>query len=100
MPDVEHYRERIRGEWDEDDPDVLLLGGEGEPVVADVDGELRTLSSKLLYAYPTAPDDLEAAIDRRGEPDVVPLSSQSHRFDREAFETLHPDDREETEVEG
>lgn len=89
---VDDALERIDGQWDEDDPEVLRLPGEREPVVADVDGELRTLHNGLIYAAPLEREGIVEYCEEQGEtPTVEDLSEFTHRFDKKHFEELHPD---------
>jgi hypothetical protein len=68
------------------DPRVLIFdGAPGRPVVAAVGRELHYLSSGLVYARKADVDDIRATWDEHGEPRVIRLSSQSHRFDAQDF---------------
>lgn len=69
-----------------EDPNVLLQrGADGLPAVARVGGDLRMLSSRVLHAREVDVEDIRVAWDRHGEPEIVPLSSQSGRFDERHF---------------
>lgn len=82
--------DRIAGQWDSDDPEVLIFRDkEGmQPTIADVDGDLRLLSSALVQARQIDIEDVRAGWDRHGEPDIVPLSTQSFRFEKRHFEDV------------
>jgi hypothetical protein len=68
------------------DPTVAIFRRqEFKPVVAKVGGDLRLLSSSLIYAREIEVEDVRVAWDRHGEPDLVSLSTQSHRFDASDF---------------
>ncbi|MGM0399157.1 MAG: hypothetical protein ACQEQY_09220 [Halobacteriota archaeon] len=68
------YRDRIADTWTDTDPLVLAFEGEGMPVVAEVDGELRYLSYNIVRPRRVDEDDLAKFIALRGEPRVLPLS--------------------------
>lgn len=88
--------EEITGQWDGDDPPVIHFTSGPKPVIADVDGELRFLSSRLIYAARTDREDIIAFMRKHDElPSVAPLSDFSHRFDKGSFEDLHPEDANE-----
>jgi len=71
---------------DVDDPTVLLQrGADDVPCVARVGDDLRMLSSRVIYARPVTEVDVRVAWDTHGEPDLVALSTQSHRFDADDF---------------
>lgn len=71
---------------DVEDPNVLVQrGAEGTPVVARVDGELRMMSGLVVYSRAVDVEDVRAAWDRHGEPEIVPFSTQSHRIRRGSF---------------
>ncbi|MFW6265664.1 MAG: hypothetical protein ACOC2A_02695 [Halanaeroarchaeum sp.] len=72
--DAGDYRDRIADTWADADPLVLAFGGEGMPVVAEVDGELRYLSYNIVRPRRVGDDDLAKFIALRGEPRVLPLS--------------------------
>ncbi|SEO73111.1 hypothetical protein SAMN05216388_1017133 [Halorientalis persicus] len=82
--------DRIAEQWDNDDPEVLVFrDDEGvNPTVADVDGDLRLLSMNLVQARAIGEDDVRAGWDRYGKPDIVSLSTQSHRFGKRHFEDV------------
>lgn len=90
---IDDRLERIRGTWNDDDPLVLAFQDDdaGDPVVADVDGELRFLSSRLIYPRETGEGELTDAVDRHGLPEVTPLSEHEDRFDAGDFEDLAED---------
>lgn len=80
------------GDWDEDDPEVLAWPWKDkEPVVADVDGQLRMYHTSLLFPWPLDEAGLLETLEALGEPSVVRLSTQEHRFDKGMFEDM-PDD--------
>lgn len=84
--DVQKKLDQLDDLDDADDPTVLIQdGADGKPVVATVDGELRMLSTRVLYARRVDVEDISAAWDRHGEPRLVDLSTQSFRFDAEDF---------------
>jgi len=84
---VENLVDQIRGTWDDDDPLVMAFeDGESNPVVADVDGELRVLSSSIVFPREVDHEDVREALDRHGRPSVDHLSEHSDRFDRGTFE--------------
>jgi len=84
---VENLVDQIRDTWTSSDPLVLAFeDDESNPIVADVDGELRVLSSALVYPREVDHEDVREALDRHGRPAVDHLSDHSDRFDREAFE--------------
>ena len=88
---MERLLEPIRDTWATSDPKVLAFeDGETNPVLADVDGELRVLSSNLVYPREVDLEDVREATERHGRPSVEHLSDHEARFDREAFE----DDKE------
>lgn len=68
------YRDTIADTWKDADPLVLAFQGEGMPVVAEVDGELRYLSFNIVRPRRVDDDDLAKFIALRGEPRVLPLS--------------------------
>lgn len=72
--DARTYRDRIADTWDDADPLVLAFEGEGLPVVAEVDGELRYLSYNVVRPRRVDDDDLAKFIAMRGPPRVIPLS--------------------------
>lgn len=75
------------GDWSEDDPDVLAWPWKDkEPVVADVDGQLKQFHSGLLYPWEMDDEELAETIDELGEPSVMSLSKHWDRFDKEMFE--------------
>jgi hypothetical protein len=80
--------EEIADTWDREDPRVLLFDDEDRSCVADVDGELRLLSSGLVYARRLEETDVRVAADRHGLPEVVPLSAERHRFEKRHFEDI------------
>ncbi|MFW5919218.1 MAG: hypothetical protein ACOCSF_03355 [Halanaeroarchaeum sp.] len=82
--DLESYRERIAGTWD-DDPLVLAFTGAGLPVVAAVGGELRYLSYHITRPRRVDERDLEKFIAVRGQPQVVPLSEHPAGYDPRLF---------------
>lgn len=86
--EIDDLLEEIGGQWDQDDPDVLIFANEDRSCVADVDGDLRLLSFGLIQARTVGKDDIRVAVDRHGLPRVVPLSTQSHRFDKDDFEDV------------
>lgn len=93
--DVDRWLDEL-GDWSEDDPDVLLWAGHPkEPVIADVDGELRVFHSGLVYPWPVETDHVREFLDENGEPTVVSLSTQHDRFEKHMFEWDHPDDSED-----
>lgn len=75
------YRDRIADTWEEWDPLVLAFEGEGMPVVAEVDGELRYLSYNIVRPRRVGDDDLAKFIALRGEPRVLPLSEHPAGYD-------------------
>jgi hypothetical protein len=77
--------EKIRGTWPDADPKVLVWRADGKhPHVVDVHGDLRLLNQGLVYARDVDVNDVRHAIERRGLPDVIPLSETS--YCREEFE--------------
>jgi len=85
---VDEYLDKIRGTWKDDDPDTLTFGYGSDPVIADVDGGLRVLSSNLIYPRRIDREAVIEAINKGGEPRVEPLSAHTNRFDREDFEDM------------
>ncbi|QGN05871.1 hypothetical protein Hrd1104_00235 [Halorhabdus sp. CBA1104] len=85
---VAELLDKIADTWDQDDPRVLLFEDENRSCVADVDGELRLLSSGLVYARRLEETDVRVAADRHGIPEVVPLSAERHRFEKRHFEDV------------
>lgn len=71
-----------------DDPNVLVFHCDMDPCVAKVGDELRLLSSALVQARRIDEDEVRIGFDRHGEPDVVPISTQSYRLDASAFEDV------------
>lgn len=89
---IEYRLEEITDTWDSEDPTVLELPGEREPVVADVNGTLHLLHSGLIYSRKIGVSDIREHLGQHeGGPRTRPLSEFSHRFDREDFEDLHPE---------
>lgn len=72
--DVTWYRERIAGTWASGDPLVLAFAGDGSPVVAELDGELRYLSTHVDRPRRVDGRDLEKFMTVRGPPQVLSLS--------------------------
>lgn len=77
----EAYRDRIAGSWDDGDPLVLAFEGEGMPVVAAVDGELRYLSYNLVRPRVVDDADLAKFATVRGPPSVLRLSEHPAGYD-------------------
>lgn len=68
------------------DPTVAIFDGhEDLPVVAKVGTDYRMLSRGLIYARDVSAEDIRAEWDRHGEPQTIPLSTQSHRFNAADF---------------
>ena len=80
-PNVEAYRERIAGTWDDGDPLVLAFTGAGLPVVALLDDELRYLSYHITRPRRVDERDLEKFIAVRGQPQIVSLSEHPAGYD-------------------
>lgn len=84
--DVERKLDQLDDLDEADDPTVLLQdGADGTPVVAKADGELRMLSTRVVYARRVDVEDVSAAWDRHGELRLVDLSTQSFRSDADDF---------------
>ncbi|MFB6070373.1 MAG: hypothetical protein ABEJ76_05055 [Halanaeroarchaeum sp.] len=81
VADASTYRERIADTWEDGDPLVLAFDGEGMPVVAAVDGDLRYLSYHLVRPRVVTEADLERFVTFRGPPAVVPLSEHPAGYD-------------------
>ncbi|MDY6778942.1 MAG: hypothetical protein SV760_00010 [Halobacteria archaeon] len=85
---VDRLVDRLEGTWSDDDPTVLAIATEKEPVVADVDGDLLTIHDGLVGPIETSRDELRAFLEEAG--DVVvrleTLSDHEHRFDPDIFE--------------
>ena len=90
--DPDELLERIAGTWDDEDPLVLAFDHpeSGEAVLADVDGDLRYLSSQLIYPAPADPEEFAEAVEIYGPPRVENLSTFSTRFDKSHFEEERP----------
>lgn len=74
---------------DSDDPSVALFDKhDADPVVVKYEDELRWLSSRVVFARRTDIEEFRDTWDRHGEPRVVDLSTQSHRFEAEHFEEV------------
>jgi len=73
--DVTWYRERIAGTWGDGDPLVLAFAGDGSPIVADLDGELRYLSTHIVRPRRVRMSDLKKFVTVRGPPQVLALSA-------------------------
>jgi hypothetical protein len=68
------------------DPTVAIYDGhEFRAVVARVGTGYRLLSSALIYSRQISIDDVRKLWDHHGEPRMIPLSTQSHRFDAADF---------------
>src|SRR6056297_1714205 len=96
---IDERIELIRDTWSDEDPKVLAFDAPeaGDPVVADVDGELRFLSEQLVLPAATDADEIRAAADEYGRPRVAPLSAFDERFGRAHFEWNQPDRSEPRE---
>jgi len=79
--EVAGYRERIAGTWEGGDPTVLAFEGDGMPIVADVDGDLRYLSYHLVRPRSVSEAALEKFITLRGPPTVLSLSAHPAGYD-------------------
>lgn len=74
VPATADYRERIAGTWADGDPLIYAFPGDGMPIVAAVDGELRYLSYHLVRPRIVDAADVEKFAAARGEPTVMHLS--------------------------
>lgn len=72
-----------------DDPTVAIFDGhDALTVYAEHEDGLRMLSSWVIHARDVDVDDFRDACDRFGEPRLVDLSTQKHRFDADDFEEV------------
>lgn len=79
--------EQAMGDWSEEDPDALAWPHKDkQPVVADVEGELRMFHDGLLYPHIMHDGELADLLGDLGEPSVMSLSKFEDRFEKGMFE--------------
>lgn len=83
--DFERLIERIHGQWNTPDPDVLAIDHPKEPVVADVDGDLRLYHGGLVAPISTSLGEVAWHVSEYGGR-VESLSDHADRFDKDLFE--------------
>jgi hypothetical protein len=71
---------------DSPDPTVAIFDGhDADPVVAKYGRGYRMLNSWVILAREVTLRDIRTTWDEHGEPRLVSLSTQSHRFDSSDF---------------